>query len=355
MSAVEAAIDLDSSDYRYWGNVGIYYRWTPGNEAKSEPALRKAIELAAIFAETNKSDYTPHANLAEYKARLGDAKGALAEIERIPAAARAPFTTRLAIVYELTGHRDKAIAVIRANVKSPASLNQIKDDPDLAALWREGQAPVVPRSSFSKYRYIYLDLCFNGSCPSRGSAVPSSSASRRCSSWSPSASLEPRRNGAPFGQRFFWIRCLARVMKPLRSTTTSAAAAWCCAFRSFFNSVWTQHWENCPGAASREKQLPDDAIAWVTNTVLARSRRNWDIPTSCGPTSCWSLTLRMQHCAAAGHPAAAQTEPLQTPQDPAAGRTATAQDSILRGEKGPGLRNQNGERAARLQGGRDRQ
>src|ERR1039457_5793855 len=30
---------------------------------------------------------------------------------------------------------------------------------------------------------------------------------------------------------------------------------------------------------------------------------------------------------------AAQTEPLQTPQDPAAGRTATAQDSILRGEK----------------------
>src|SRR5260370_3955704 len=30
-----------------------------------------------------------------------------------------------------------------------------------------------------------------------------------------------------------------------------------------------------------------------------------------------------------------QTEPLQTPQDPAAGRTTTAQDSILRGEKGP--------------------
>src|SRR5450631_4297997 len=26
------------------------------------------------------------------------------------------------------------------------------------------------------------------------------------------------------------------------------------------------------------------------NTVLARSRRNWDIPTNCGRTSCWSLT-----------------------------------------------------------------
>jgi tetratricopeptide (TPR) repeat protein/TolB-like protein/predicted Ser/Thr protein kinase len=139
VSAVEAAIDLDSNDYRYWGNAGIYYRWTPGSEAKSEPALRRAIELATKFAETRKSDYTARADLAEYRAQLRDAKGALAEIERIPVTARAPFTTRLAIVYELTGHRDKAIAVIRSNLKSPASLNQIKDNPDLAALWREAK------------------------------------------------------------------------------------------------------------------------------------------------------------------------------------------------------------------------
>jgi hypothetical protein len=87
--------------------------------------------------------------------------------------------------------------------------------------------------------------------PSRGSAAPFSSASRRCSSWSPSASLEPRRSGVPFGRRFSWIRYPARVMKPLRNTTTSAAAPWCCVFRSFFNLVWTQHWENCPDPASR--------------------------------------------------------------------------------------------------------
>jgi len=139
VSAVEAAIDLDSSDYRYWGNLGIYYRRSPGSESKSEPALRRAIELAAKFAETRKSDYNVRANLAEYRARLGDAKGALAEIDRIPAAARAPYTTRLAIAYELTGHRDQAVAVIRANLKSPATLNQIKDDPDLAALWRDAK------------------------------------------------------------------------------------------------------------------------------------------------------------------------------------------------------------------------
>ena len=67
--------------------------------------------LATKLAETTKSDYAVHANLAEYRARLGDAKGALAEIERIPVSARGPLTTRLAIVYELTGHRDLAVDV----------------------------------------------------------------------------------------------------------------------------------------------------------------------------------------------------------------------------------------------------
>jgi serine/threonine-protein kinase len=139
VAAVEAAIDLDSSDYRYWGNLGIYYGWVPGSEAKAAPALRRAIELAEKFAATQKFDYSVRANLAEYRARLGDATGALAEIDRIPQGARTPLTTRLAIVYELTGHRDRAIEAIRTNLKSPASLNQIKDDPDLGSLWREAK------------------------------------------------------------------------------------------------------------------------------------------------------------------------------------------------------------------------
>jgi tetratricopeptide (TPR) repeat protein/TolB-like protein len=138
VAALETAIDLNSSNYRYWGNLGIYYRWAPGNEAKSTAALHRAIELALQSAETTQSDYSVHANLAEYRARLGEGKAALAEIERIPVTARGPLTTRIAIVYELTGHRNQAIAAIRANLKSPASLNQIKDDPDLAALWRAG-------------------------------------------------------------------------------------------------------------------------------------------------------------------------------------------------------------------------
>ncbi len=139
VSTAETATDLDARDYRYWGNLGIYCRWAPGNESKSAPALRHAIEMANKIAETVKSDYAVHANLAEYHARLGNAKEALAEIEKIPGPARGPFTARVATVYELTGQHDKAIAVVRENLKSPASLNQIKDDPELAAVWRDGK------------------------------------------------------------------------------------------------------------------------------------------------------------------------------------------------------------------------
>jgi serine/threonine-protein kinase len=139
VAAAEAAIDLDSSDYRFWGNLGIYAQRAPGSEAKSAAALRRAVELAEKFGETQKANYGVHANLAEYRARLGDRKGALAEIDRIPQEARPPYAIRLAIAYELAGQRERAIAVIRANLKTAASLNQVKNDPDLGVLWRDAK------------------------------------------------------------------------------------------------------------------------------------------------------------------------------------------------------------------------
>lgn len=138
VTAVETATDLDPNEYRFWGNLGSYCHWAPGNESKCAPALRRAIELATRLAATKQSDYEIHANLAEYYVRLGDKKRALEEIAKIPPPARRPFTARLAIVYELTGQRDQAIEVVRQNLKSAATLNQIKDEPDLAAVWHEG-------------------------------------------------------------------------------------------------------------------------------------------------------------------------------------------------------------------------
>ena len=138
-TALETAIDLESSRYFYWGNLGIYYKWTPGEEAKSAPALHKAIDLAERQLEVTPKDYDIRADLAEYRARLGDRKEALAELDRIPDAERQSRASRLALALELTGNRAKAIDLIRKKLTNPASLTQIKDDPDLAGLWKDPQ------------------------------------------------------------------------------------------------------------------------------------------------------------------------------------------------------------------------
>jgi len=137
VTAEESAIDLNANDYRYWGNLASYAKWAPGNEGKIKPALNRAIELALKTLDAQPMDLSIHANLAEYRSRLGDSRGALKEIEAIPAQSRSPFMTRFAIAYELTGHRDRAIELLRSTLKNRASLNQIKDDPDLAGLWRD--------------------------------------------------------------------------------------------------------------------------------------------------------------------------------------------------------------------------
>jgi tetratricopeptide (TPR) repeat protein len=136
VNALDTATELSPNTYRYWGNLGIYAKWAPGNEGKSEAALRHALEMATKAAEAAKTDYNIRASVAEYRARLGDVAGATAELSRIPEAARAGLTGRFAIVYELTGQHDKAVAVVRQTLKNPASLTQIRDDPDLAPVWR---------------------------------------------------------------------------------------------------------------------------------------------------------------------------------------------------------------------------
>jgi serine/threonine-protein kinase len=136
VTALDTAIDLDPNTYWYWGNLGVYAKRDSGNAAKSQAALRRAIELAEKALQGDKANYSVRANLAEYRARMGDEKGALSDLEQIPEVARAPLTSRFAIVYELIGRRDEAVAVVRKHLKNPLELALIKDDPDLSAVWR---------------------------------------------------------------------------------------------------------------------------------------------------------------------------------------------------------------------------
>jgi tetratricopeptide (TPR) repeat protein len=137
VDAVEGAIDLDPSSPLLWGNLGVYSKWAPGSGGKAEVALRKAVEMTEQSLSVIPDDYNSRANLAEYRARLKEFPAAFADLQKIPPAARKPLATRLVMVYELAGRRREAIQAVRDYITTPEAMRQIRDDPDLAALWSD--------------------------------------------------------------------------------------------------------------------------------------------------------------------------------------------------------------------------
>jgi serine/threonine-protein kinase len=136
-SALEAAVELDGNYYVGWGNLGSAYRWVPGSEAKAKAALTRAVGLAEKRLAVTPEDNNIRANLAEYRAKLGDKKGAVAEIERIPVANRGAYWGRIAMAYELAGERARAVETVRTALGNSALLSEIKDEPDMAAMLKE--------------------------------------------------------------------------------------------------------------------------------------------------------------------------------------------------------------------------
>lgn len=159
-SAFEAAIDLDSSSYTSWGHLGMVYKRIPGQAGKVEPALRRAIELGEKSLEVTPKDYYARANLAEYRARLGELKNAQEEIAKIPENLRNLYSSRILLVYELLGMRQKAIDSVR-NLKDPAVLNDIKNDPDLTLLWSDPSVQETVRQLQTKSQNRNPHLLWN--------------------------------------------------------------------------------------------------------------------------------------------------------------------------------------------------
>ena len=139
-AAINSGIALDPGQYRSWGNLGTVYRHLPGSEQKARDAFEKAIALAGKTLQVVKSeDNRTHANLAEYWAKLQDKEKALAEIDRIPQAARGGFMDRIVLTYELVGNRKQAIAAVKSLPPGDAALVFIRNDPDLDALRRDSE------------------------------------------------------------------------------------------------------------------------------------------------------------------------------------------------------------------------
>ena len=76
------------------------------------------------------------ADLAVYLAKTGDKHGSLQAIQTIPVAKEKDPTNlfEIAIAYELSGERDKALDTLTYAVKAGQSLDDIKNEPDLVSL-----------------------------------------------------------------------------------------------------------------------------------------------------------------------------------------------------------------------------
>ena len=131
------AVQLSSSQYLLWMNVGSAYRRTNRKEEASEAYLR-ARGLAAQEILRNPSDDTLRANLAYLYARLGDSPGAEYELGQALHGSSDTTTLEEAVeVYEILGEHAKA-QKIWENLPHEVLLD-ICHSPDLADLCRNSR------------------------------------------------------------------------------------------------------------------------------------------------------------------------------------------------------------------------
>jgi Flp pilus assembly protein TadD/predicted Ser/Thr protein kinase len=134
--AFEKTVALGANSFDNWASLADAYRWTPGNADKAKQAYDTAIRLVREEIAKNPNQADLHADLALYLAENGDKTRALTELQAAEQAhSKDPSVLyNIAVTYELSGDRDKALEGLLAAVKAGQSLDDIKNDPELVSL-----------------------------------------------------------------------------------------------------------------------------------------------------------------------------------------------------------------------------
>jgi len=136
---MEKAVELDPNSSLYWGNLGDAYQRVPEMTARAAAAYLRAIKLVERRLETNLSDAALRGFLAEYYAKLPDRTRAVAEIAHARRLAPNNLTVlvKSALVYEITGRRDRAISALNLALQGGYSIEDVRDNPDFAELRKD--------------------------------------------------------------------------------------------------------------------------------------------------------------------------------------------------------------------------
>jgi tetratricopeptide (TPR) repeat protein/TolB-like protein len=137
--ATELASPSFSGAPTMWANLGDAYRYTPGGRQKADEAYHKAVEAVEQQLAFEPSD--PHllSDAAVYRAKLGDRTRAVDEIAQALryGQGRRAISFHAALVYELTGARDRALAALGDAIRGGYSLEEINREPEFTNLRRD--------------------------------------------------------------------------------------------------------------------------------------------------------------------------------------------------------------------------
>ncbi len=133
---MEKAVEMDGSNYVYWGNLADAYRWAPEYKDRAPEAYQQAIKLAEHQPH---NDASLRGSLAAYYAKLPDRAKALTEIAQ--ARRLAPMNPTVlfdsALVYEIAGKRDQALSALNLALQGGYSIDEVRGEPELATLRKD--------------------------------------------------------------------------------------------------------------------------------------------------------------------------------------------------------------------------
>jgi eukaryotic-like serine/threonine-protein kinase len=136
VAAFTRAVEMRANSYAYWGNLGDAHRWDPATRPEASVAYATAIRLAEEALAAAPGNLEVRAALALYRAKSGDAAGALQDLAILERAEQ-PSPARLfraTVVYEIAGRRTDALETLRRALEAGYSEREIRMDPELVSL-----------------------------------------------------------------------------------------------------------------------------------------------------------------------------------------------------------------------------
>jgi eukaryotic-like serine/threonine-protein kinase len=131
----EKAVEMNQNDAMLMGNLADAYRWS-GQLDKANGTYERAIALGFKQLQVNPRDANVLDELGLYYAKKGDAVQALDFMRRARTLTRDDVNMIYdqAVVFAVSGRTPEALKTLREALQKGYSLEQVKSDPELAAL-----------------------------------------------------------------------------------------------------------------------------------------------------------------------------------------------------------------------------